>query len=148
MTSATENAKQMETYAAEARESVSEQMERMSKTFEDLAAFNQASMDAMMKAANAAVKSAEEINGELMSYSKKSMEESVAAAKDMAASRSLMELMETQSAFARTWMDGMMKQTARLNELAMTGAREAGEPLTERMTAAADLARPRAESAA
>jgi phasin family protein len=139
MNAMNENAQQIENFAAEAQKSVSDQMEKMSRSFEDMAAFNQASMDAMMKAANTAMKSAEEMNSELMSFSKKSVEDSVAAAKEMAASKSLMELVEKQGDFAKTWMDGCMKQTAKLNELAMSASKDAFEPLAGRMTAAADL---------
>jgi phasin family protein len=139
MNSMTENTKQIETFAADAQKSVSEQMEKMSRSFEDVAAFQQASVDAMMKAANAAVKSAEEINAEVLSFNKKSFEDGVAAAKEMAASKSFMELVEKQSDFARTWMDGWMKQSTKLNEMAVAASKEAFEPVTQRMTAAADM---------
>lgn len=141
MNAMTETTAQLETFAAEAQKSMTESMEKISKSFEDMAAFNQASLDAFKKSANTSIKSAEEINGELVSFSKKSVEESVAAAKDFAASKSVMELVEKQSDFAKTYFDGYMKQMTRINEMAMAAAKEAMEPLSARMAAAAERAK-------
>ena len=125
--------------AADAQKTMTAQMEKMTKSFEDVAAFNQESVDAFMKAANIAMKSAEEFNAEIMSWSKKSMEESVAAAKEIAASKTVLEAMEKQTDFAKTAFDGMFKQFAKMNELAMAASKDAMEPLSARVTAAADL---------
>ncbi|MFT4793575.1 MAG: phasin family protein [Paracoccaceae bacterium] len=139
MTNATETAKKMETFAADAQKSMTAQMEKMSKSFEDAAAFNQESFDAMTKTSNMCVKVAEELNAELMAFSKKSMDETVAAAKEMAASRSVMELIEKQATYAKTTFDGMMKQATKMNEMAMAAAKESMEPINARFTAAADM---------
>jgi phasin family protein len=139
MTTATDTAKKIETFAADAKKSMSVQMEKMSKSFEDAAAFNQESFDAMTKTSNMCVKAAEEINADLMAFSKKAVEDTVAAAKEMAASKSVMELMEKQSDYAKTTFDGMMKQATKMNEMAMAAAKESLEPINARFTAAADM---------
>lgn len=139
MNAMTETTAQLETFAAEAQKSLTESMEKIAKSFEDVATFNQASLDAFMKSANTSVKSAEEINGEMMSYSKKSIEESMAAAKDFAASKSVMELVEKQNDFAKTYFDGYMKQMTKVNEMAMAAAKEALEPISGRVTAMKEL---------
>lgn len=141
MNAMTETTAQFETFAAEAQKSMTESMEKVSKSFEDMAAFNQASLEAFKTSTATSMKSAEEINGELMSYSKKSVEESMAAVKDMAASKSVMELVEKQSEFAKSYFDGYMKQMTKVNEMAMAAAKEAMEPISARMTAAAELAK-------
>ena len=141
MNAMTETTAQLETFAAEAQKSMTESMEKVAKSFEDMAAFNQASLDAVMKSASTSMKSAEEINGELVTYSKKSVEESMAAAKDFAASKSVMELVEKQSDFAKTYFDGYMKQMTKVNEMAMAAAKEALEPLSARVAAAKDRAK-------
>ncbi|WP_339951333.1 phasin family protein [uncultured Albimonas sp.] len=132
---------QFETFAAEAQAKMTESMEKMAKSFEDMSAFGQASLDAFMKSANIAMKSAEEMSSESLAFSKKSMEESVAAAKDFAASKSVMELMEKQSDFSKTFFDGYMKQASKMNEMAMAASKDAMEPLAARVSAAADMAK-------
>lgn len=144
MNAVTDTTAQFETFAAEAQKSMSEQMDKMAKSFEEMAAFSQASMDAMLKSANLSMKSIEEIGSEVMAFSKKSYEEGVAAAKDLAASKSMMELVEKQSDFAKTYFDGCMKEAAKVNEMTMAASKEAFEPISARMSAAADMVKSRA----
>ena len=114
-------------------------MEKFAKSFEGLAAFNQESVDAVLAASNVAVKAAEEINAEVMSFSKKAMEDSIAAAKDVAAAKSVMEAVEKQSEFAKASFDSFIKQAAKMNEMAMAAAKSAMEPIAARATAAGDM---------
>ena len=90
MTTATEAAKSLESFAADAQKSMSAQMEKMSKSFEEAAAFNQESFDAVVKASNLYVKAAEELNAEFMAFSKQAVEDSMAAAKDLAATSGML----------------------------------------------------------
>ena len=139
MTTATDAAKSLESFAADAQKSMSAQMEKMSKSFEEAAAFNQESFDAVVKASNLYVKAAEELNAEFMAFSKQAVEDSMAAAKDLAASKSVMELMEKQAEYAKTSFDTMMKQATKMNEMYMAAAKETLEPINARFTAAADM---------
>lgn len=139
MTTATDAAKSLESFAADAQKSMTAQMEKMSKSFEDAAAFNQESFDAVVKASNTYVKAAEELNAEFMAFSKQAVEDSMAAAKDLAASKSVMELMEKQAEYAKASFDTMMKQATKMNEMYMAAAKETMEPINARFTAAADM---------
>ncbi len=134
------NAK-LESFAADAQKAATEQFEKATKSFEDVAAFNQENVDVVMKVANTAMKSIEEMNAEVASFSKKSVEEGVAVAKDLAASKNVMELVEKQTDFAKVAFDGYVKQMTKLNEMAMAASKEAMEPMTARMNAAAELAK-------
>jgi phasin family protein len=138
MNTATEAASKIETFAADAKKSMSAQMEKMSKSFEDASAFNQESFDAMTKTSNMSVKAAEEINAEFVAFSKKTVEDTVSATKEMAASKTIVELMEKQAVYAKSTLDGMMKQATKMNEMAMAAAKESMEPINARFTAAAD----------
>ena len=143
MNAMNETAAQMESLAAETQKSMTAQMDKMTKSFEDVAAFNQESFDAFAKAAQTAMKAAEEMNAEVMSWSKRSMEEGVAAAKEIAASKSPMEAMEKQTDYAKSAFDGFFKQLTRMNELAMAASKDAIAPVTGRMSAAAEAMTPR-----
>ena len=132
-------AKKVETLAADAQKAATDQFEKIAKSFEDVAAFNQDNFDALVKSSNVAVKAVEEMNAEIVSFSKKSVEEGVAAAKELSAIKTMPELLEKQSAFAKASMDDFMKQAAKFNELAMAAAKDVFEPMNARATAAADL---------
>lgn len=129
--------------AAVGREGVDEGSRMARKSFEDMAVFGQGNIEAMMRAQSVAAKAAEEINAELVAYSKKSMEESVAHAKNLAASKTLTELMDKQASFMKLSMDGMVQQGAKLNELMLDAARGVMEPVAQRMNLAAETARTR-----
>ena len=74
-----------------------------------------------------------------MAFSKQAVEDSMAAAKDLAASKSVMELMEKQAEYAKASFDTMMKQATKMNEMYMAAAKETMEPINARFTAAADM---------
>ncbi|WP_316013507.1 phasin family protein [Roseobacter sp. HKCCA0434] len=127
---------QMETFAADAQKTMNETVEKMTKGFEDASTFGQENLDAMMKSGEIAAKTAETLGNEVSSYTKKSFEEGVAAAKDMASAKTMTELFEKQSAFAQTMFDGWMKQTTKMNEMMVSSAKDMAAPLGDRMNAA------------
>ena len=139
MATAKTTAKKVETLVEDAQKAANDQVAKMTKSFEDAAAFGQDNMDAFVKSSNLAVKAAEELNAEFVSYSKKTMEEGVAAAKELTSIKTMPELVEKQAELAKTQFDGFVKQTARFNELYMAAAKEVFAPLNDRATAAADM---------
>lgn len=139
MATAKDAAKKVESLAADAQKAATDQFEKFAKTWEDAAAFGQDNIDAIMKSGNIAAKAVEEINAEFVSFSKKAMEEGVAAAKDLGSIKSVPELMEKQAEFAKMSLDGFMKQAAKMNELYMAAAKDVFEPMNARAAAAADL---------
>ena len=139
MATAKDAAKKVESLAADAQKAATDQFEKIAKSFEDVAAFNQDNFDALVKSSNIAVKAVEEINAELVSYSKKSVEEGVAVAKELSSIKSMPELLEKQTAFAKSSMDDFMKQAAKFNELAMAAAKDVFEPMNARANAATDM---------
>lgn len=139
MATAKTTAKKVETLVEDAQKAANDQVAKMTKSFEDAAAFGQDNMDAFVKSSNLAVKAAEELNAEFVSYSKKTVEEGVAAAKELTSIKTMPELVEKQAELAKTQFDGFVKQTARFNELYMAAAKEVFAPLNDRATAAADM---------
>ena len=141
MATAKTTAKKVETLVDDAQKAATEGYEKVAKGFEDLAAFNQDNIDALVKSSGVAVKAAEELNAELMSFSKKSMQEGVAAAKEMTSVKSIPEFVEKQADLAKTSFDAFVQQSARFNEMYLAAAKEVYAPLTDRASAAADMAK-------
>ena len=139
MATAKNTAKKVETLVEDAQKAANDQFTKMTKTMEDVAAFGQENMDAMVKTSSLAVKAAEEMNAEIVSYSKKTMEEGVAAAKELSTIKTVPELVEMQAELAKSSFDGFVKQTARFNEMYMAAAKEVFAPLNDRANAAADM---------
>ncbi|QPH52885.1 phasin family protein [Pontivivens ytuae] len=135
-TTAKDAAAQMESFAADAQKTMTDTVEKMTKGFEEASSFGQENLDAMVKSGEIAAKAAEGFGNEVSSFTKRSFEESVAAAKDMASAKTMTELFEKQSAFAQSMFDGWMKQTTKMNEMMMAAAKDVSAPMGERMTAA------------
>lgn len=141
MATAKKAANQVETLVDDAQKAATEGYEKMSKGLEDVAVFNQDNVDALVKSSGIAAKAVEELNAEWMSFSKKSIEEGVAAAKEMTSVKSIPEFVEKQADLAKTSFDAFFKQSARFNEMYLAAAKDVYAPLTERASAAADMAK-------
>lgn len=128
----------VEEFTADAQKSMTEGMEKMTKSFEEVTAFSQENVDAVMKSSELAAKAAEGIGSELGAYSKKSFEDGVAAAQDMASAKTMTELMEKQTAFAQAAFEGFVAQATKLNEIYVSAAKDITAPINQRFAAAAD----------
>ncbi|RED14334.1 phasin family protein [Pontivivens insulae] len=135
-TAAKDATAQMEAFAADAQKTMTDTVEKMTKGFEEVSSFGQENLDAVMKSTEIAAKAAEGFGQEVQSYTKKSFEESVAAAKDMAAAKTMTELFEKQSAFAQSMFDGWMKQSSKMGEMMMASAKDVTAPVGDRVNAA------------
>ncbi|TVQ58918.1 MAG: phasin family protein [Rhodobacteraceae bacterium] len=139
MAAAKDPMKTVETMTADAQKTLTANIEKASKSFEDVAAFGQETVDAMIKAQNLTAKAVEEINAEVIAFSKKTLEETVAHAKDLASAQTVTDFIEKQAGFAKTALDSMVKQSTKMNEMMMAAAKDAMAPVTARMNAAADM---------
>lgn len=123
--------------AAEAQKTV----EKMTKNMEGAASFGQQNLDAVVEASRLVAKAAEGMSQELMAFSKKSYEESVAAAKDITQAKSVVELVEKQSAYSKASMDSVMGEMSKLSEMMADAFKDCAAPLTARVTASVDYAK-------
>lgn len=131
-------AAKVEEFAADAQKTVTEGLEKMSKGMEEMVSFNQGTVDAVVKSSEIAAKAAEGIGSEVSAYSKKSFEDGVAAAQDLASAKNVSELVEKQTAFAQAAFEGFVSQATKMNEIYMAAAKDISAPLQARATAAAD----------
>lgn len=132
---------QVENFTAEAKRSMEESVERMSKGFEDVTQFGQDNVEAMVASGKLVAKAAEDMNAEMMAYSKKAYEDAMAASKEIAQARSVTELFEKNTAFAKASFEGFVAQATKMNEMYSVAAREAFAPINARFTAAAEMVR-------
>ena len=127
-----------EAIAADSQKAAQEQLEKISNGFEKLSVFGQENVDAVLKTQEIATKAAEGISAELSAYTKKSFEDSVSAAQDFATAKNVTELFEKQSAFAKAYFEGLVKQSSKVNDLVAASAKDIAQPLNARISAATD----------
>ena len=110
----------------------------MTKGFEGAAAFGQDNIEAFIKSSEIAAKAAEGIGSEISAFTKKSFEESIAAAQDFASAKTVTELFEKQTAFAQSAFDAFVKQSSKMTEIMTSAAKDITAPLSDRAAAATE----------
>ena len=130
-----------EAIVADAKKSLNEGMEKMTKSFEGAAAFGQENVDAVIKSSEIAAKAAEGIGSEISAFTKKAFEDNIAAAQDFASAKTVTELFEKQSAFAQSAFDAFVKQSTKMTEIMTSAAKDISAPISARAAAATETAK-------
>jgi phasin family protein len=113
--------------------------EKLTKNYDQLLSYGRDTVEAYMKAANAAGKGVETLQSEMYTFSKQSLEDSIAATKALMGSKSIHEAFELQSDFAKSSFDSYVGQISKLSEIMMSAAKDTFEPLQGRVQAWVDV---------
>lgn len=113
--------------------------EKVAKNYDHFLTYGRDTVEAYMKAANAAGKGVETLQSELYTFSKQSVEESIAATKALLGTKSIHEAFELQSDFARSAFDAYVGQMTKFSEIMISTAKDTFEPLQGRVQAWVDV---------
>ena len=141
MATAKKAAPKVETLVEDAQKTANETFEKMTKSTEDMMVFAQDNYEAFVKAAEIAAKAAEGVNAEVVAFTKKTVEEGVAATKEMAEIKTIPEFVERQQTIAKTVFENYVAQTTKINEMTAAALQDVFAPINARAEAAADLAK-------
>ncbi|MBP6546793.1 MAG: TIGR01841 family phasin, partial [Phenylobacterium sp.] len=86
----------------------------------------------------AATKGAEALGAQATAYSKKAVEANVAAAKSLSGAKSIQEVVELQTSFAKSAMEAYMAELSKMGEIVSASVKDSMKPLNERVTAAVE----------
>ncbi|MFN3582723.1 phasin family protein [Phenylobacterium sp.] len=106
-----------------------------------LAALNEANthskknLEAVIASVTAATKGAEALGAQAMAFSKAAFENQVNAARSLAGAKSVQEVMELQTAFAKTALETYMAEVGKMSETVSASVKDSMKPLNERVTA-------------
>jgi len=92
-------------------------------------------LEAVVASVTAATKGAETLGARAMAYSKKSMEDQVAAAKSLAGAKSVQEAIELQTNFAKSAFEAYVAEVTKMSETVAASMKETVAPINERVTA-------------
>lgn len=132
-------AETIETAFKTGTETLKANFEKAVKSYDQLLGFSKDTVEAYVKAANVAGKGAETLNNEIYSFSKQSIEGSIANAKAVMASKSVHEAFELQTGFAKSALESYISQMTRLGELMVATSKETFEPIQGRVQAWVDV---------
>lgn len=113
------------------------------KGYEDAQGFGKENVDALVQASTIFAKGAEQISKQMMALTQNSMQSSVVTAKALLGCKTLRDVIDLQTDYARSSFDSLMAEGAKLSELSMKVTNEAIAPIQARVTVAVEkLAKP------
>ena len=124
-----------DSFAMVGNEAFKDSFDKWMKSVDDATSFGRETMDAFIAAANATGKNLETLNNEALGFSKQTVEDGMSAAKAAMTCRSVQELLEINSDFAKQSFDSCMGQFNKMNDLMVSAAKDSAEPLNDRFNA-------------
>jgi len=115
-------------------------MENAVKGYDQFLGFGKENVEAYLRSANATGKGVETLQNELYLFSKQSVEETLATTKAVLGAKTVHEALEIQADFAKTAFEAYVGQVNRLNEIMLSTAKDALEPIQHRIHALANTA--------
>lgn len=128
-----------ETVTAASNEAMKEGFEKSLNALNDVSAFQKDTVDSVIASATAAGKSVETLNSNAIAYAKKAMEDSVAAAKNMASAKSVQELIEIHADYTKSTLDGYLAEVNKATDLMSAMVKDTLKPLNDRVAAAVEM---------
>jgi phasin family protein len=104
----------------------------------DANSYSKGNLEAVIASVTAATKGAETLGAQAMAYSKKAVEDHVAATKSLAGAKSIQEVIELQTNFAKTAMEAYMAEMGKMSETVAASVKDSMKPINERVAAAVE----------
>ena len=129
---------QAEKIQATGTQALREGMEKTSASLAELSAQSKQNLEALTASAHAAQKGVEALSTQALSYSKSSWEHGVAAAQTIAQAKSVQELVELQTNYAKSAMETYLSEVNKMTETLTTSVKDSFKPINERVTASVE----------
>lgn len=113
-------------------------VEKSLSALNEINAASKQNLEAVVASVTAATKGAESLGAQAIAYSKKSVEDSVAAVKTLSSAKSIQEVVELQTTWAKTAMEGYLAELNKASEIVSASMKESLVPLNSRVTAAVE----------
>jgi len=127
-----------EQYQAAGSKAFKDAVEKSMTALNEINAHSKSNLEAVVASVTAAGKGAETLGAQTAAYSKKSLEDYVAAAKSLTTAKSLQEVVELQTAFAKSSLEAYLAQVNKTSETVAASMKETLTPLNARVTAAVE----------
>ncbi len=101
----------------------------------DVNAYSKANLEAVIASLTAATKGAESLGSQAIAFTKKSVEDQVAAAKTLAGAKSVQEAVELQTSFAKSALEAYLANVSAMSETVTTSVKDVFKPINARAAA-------------
>jgi phasin family protein len=136
MASAAETVKSSsEHFAAAGNKAFKDSFEKSFSTLTELNTQSKQNFEAFVASVTAATKGAEALGAHAVAFSRKTVEDQVAAAKTLAGAKSVQEVIELQTGFAKTAFETYVAEMNKMAETVAASVKESASPINERVSA-------------
>jgi phasin family protein len=115
-----------------------EGVERSLSTFNELNVAQKRNLEAVVESVTAAAKGAEALGAQTLAFTKKSWEDQVNAAQALSSAKSVQDVVELQTQFAKTAIEAYLAEMNRWTETVSSTVKDSWKPLNERVTASVE----------
>ncbi|MBQ1540968.1 phasin family protein [Caulobacter sp. CCUG 60055] len=125
----------VEQFTTAGNQAFKDSVEKSLAALNELNAHSKQNLEAVVASVTAATKGAEALGAQAIAYSKKSVEDHVAAAKSLTSAKSVQEVVELQTAWAKSALEGYLAEVNKASETVAASVKETLTPLNARVTA-------------
>ena len=128
----------VEQFTAAGNVAFKDAVEKSLTQLNELNAHSKKNLEAVIASVTAQAKGAEALGAQAMAYSKKAVEDHVAAAKSLSGAKSVQEVIELQTTYAKSALDAYIAEVSKMSDIVSSSVKDAVKPLNERVTAAVE----------
>lgn len=125
----------VEQFTTAGNQAFKDSIEKSLSALGEVNANSKKNLEAVVASVTAATKGAEALGAQAMAYSKKALDEQVAAAKRLSAAKSVQEVVELQTTFAKNALEAYIAEVTKASDTVSASVRECFQPINERVTA-------------
>ncbi len=122
-------------FATVGNQAFKDAVEKSLGALNDANAHSKKNLEAVIASVTAAAKGVEALGAETMAYSKAAMEQQAAAVKSLTTVKSVQEVVELQTTFAKSAMEAYIAQMNKASEIFSAAMKDSVKPLNERVAA-------------
>jgi phasin family protein len=129
---------QTEKYTAAGAQAFKEAVDKSLTALNEINAHSKQNLEAVVASTTAATKGAETLGAQAIAYSKKAVEDGMAAARSLGSARSVQEVVELQTSYAKSALETYLAELNKASETVAASVKETLTPLNARVTAAVE----------
>jgi phasin family protein len=122
-------------FVTTAKQQVEKSTSQFLKGFEDLTALTKQNVDAFVKSGAILAKGFEDISKSTAAYTQSTLESSAAASKAVLGVKTVRDLVDLQSSFAKKSFDSAIAEGTKVSEISVKVANEAFQPISTQINA-------------
>lgn len=113
-------------------------VEKTLSALNEVNTLSKGNVEAVVESLTAATKGAETVGAQALAFSKKNWEEAVSAAKTLSTAKSVQEVIELQSTYAKSAMEAYVAEVNQLTQTLSSSFKDTFKPINTRVTAAVE----------